>query len=64
MFTRVLKDLKIDCSPHDFRSLFSSRCSDEGIDRELAERASLTRPTARLSSATPVAPCWSAGESS
>ena len=32
----MLNDLKIDCSPHGFRSSFRSWCSDEGIDRELA----------------------------
>lgn len=36
---RPLRDLKIDCSPHGFRSSFRSWCSDEGIDRELAEQA-------------------------
>ena len=39
VFGRLLKDLKIDCSPHGFRSSFRSWCSDEGIDRELAEQA-------------------------
>lgn len=38
VFGRLLKDLKIDCSPHGFRSSFRSWCSDEGIDRELAEQ--------------------------
>ncbi len=38
-FGRLLKDLKIDCSLHGFRSSFRSWCSDEGIDRELAEQA-------------------------
>ncbi len=36
---RLLRDLDIDCSPHGFRSSFRSWCSDEGIDRELAEQA-------------------------
>lgn len=36
---RLLNDLKIDCSSHGFRSSFRSWCSDEGIDRELAEQA-------------------------
>ncbi|MCY3590323.1 MAG: hypothetical protein OXH32_01635 [Acidobacteria bacterium] len=39
VFGRLLKDLDIDCSPHGFRSSFRSWCSDEGIDRELAEQA-------------------------
>ena len=39
VFGRLLKDLKIDCSPHGFRSSFRSWCSDEGIDRELPEQA-------------------------
>ena len=39
VFGRLLKDLGIDCSPHGFRSSFRSWCSDEGIDRELAEQA-------------------------
>ena len=39
MFGRLLKDLGIDCSPHGFRSSFRSWCSDDGIDRELAEQA-------------------------
>ncbi len=39
MFGRLLKALKIGCSPHGFRSSFRSWCSDEGIDRELAEQA-------------------------
>lgn len=39
VFGRLLRDLKIDCSPHGFRSSFRSWCSDEGIDRELAEQA-------------------------
>ena len=34
VFGRLLNDLKIDCSPHGFRSSFRSWCSDEGIDRE------------------------------
>ena len=39
VFGRLLRDLQIDCSPHGFRSSFRSWCSDEGIDRELAEQA-------------------------
>ena len=39
VFGRLLKDLGIDCSPRGFRSSFRSWCSDEGIDRELAEQA-------------------------
>ena len=39
VFGRVLRDLGIDCSPHGFRSSFRSWCSDQGIDRELAEQA-------------------------
>ena len=39
VFRRLLKDLGIDSSPHGFRSSFRSWCSDEGIDRELAEQA-------------------------
>ncbi len=39
VFGRLLEDLGIDCSPHEFRSSFRSWCSDEGIDRELAEQA-------------------------
>lgn len=39
VFGRLLRDLKVDCSPHGFRSSFRSWCSDEGIDRELAEQA-------------------------
>ncbi len=39
VFGRLLKDLDIDCSPHGFRSSFRSWCSDEGVDRELAEQA-------------------------
>jgi len=39
VFGRLLRDLKIDCSPYGFRSSFRSRCSDEGIDREVAEQA-------------------------
>ena len=39
MFGRLRKAPKIDCSPHGFRSSFRSWCSDEGIDRELAEEA-------------------------
>ncbi len=39
VFGRLLNDLKIDCSPHGFRSSFRSWCSDEGIDREVAEQA-------------------------
>ena len=38
VFGRLLKDLGIDCSPHGFRSLFRSWCSDEGIDRKLTEQ--------------------------
>ena len=38
MFGRLLNDLKINCSPHGFSSSFRSWCSDEGIDRELAEQ--------------------------
>jgi len=36
---RLLRDLGIDSSPHGFRSSFRSWCSDQGIDRELAEQA-------------------------
>ncbi|MCY3927165.1 MAG: tyrosine-type recombinase/integrase [Acidobacteria bacterium] len=39
VFGRLLRDLEIDCSPHGFRSSFRSWCSDEGIDREVAEQA-------------------------
>ena len=39
VFGRLLRDLKIDCSPHGFRSSFPSWWSDEGIDREVAEQA-------------------------
>ncbi len=39
VFGRLLKDLGLDCSPHGFCSSFRSWCSDEGIDRELAEQA-------------------------
>ena len=39
VFGRLLNDPKIDCSPHGFRSSFQSWCSDEGIERELAEQA-------------------------
>ena len=39
VFRRLLKDLGIDCSPQGFRSPFLPWCSDEGIDRELAEQA-------------------------
>ena len=51
VFGRLLKDLEVDCSPHGFRSSFRSWCSDEGIDRDLAEQAWLTRSAARSSSA-------------
>jgi len=39
VFGRLLRDLGIDSSPHGFRSSFRSWCSDQGIDRELAEQA-------------------------
>ena len=39
VFGRLLNDLGVDCSPHGFRSSFRSWCSDEGIDREVAEQA-------------------------
>ena len=37
VFGWLLNDLKIDCSPHGFRSSFRDWCGETGVPREVAE---------------------------
>lgn len=36
---KVVRDLRIDCVPHGFRTSFRVWCGDTGVDREVAEAA-------------------------
>ncbi len=58
---RLLKDLKIARSLDGFRSSFRSWCSDEGIDREVAEQALVHAVGNQIEHAIRGATCWSSG---
>ncbi len=64
VFGRLLKDLGIECSRHGFRSSFRSWCSDEGIDRELAEQALAHAVGSQVEQCYARTTCWSAGGTS